>query len=150
MLYVHPKKIEQFDTISKDDLQKIVDEYNAPKDDPEFLEQLYERKIVKKKLEKLDDKSEADTQKYWDELLRFRHGISPISKNIRNIRYKKKPQFDIEKVKRIETILKDLIDFGFADHVDEHLLDFDDEGNLRDAIDGKNERKGARNLGPHD
>lgn len=75
--------------------------------------------------------------------MRFRHGISPIAKNIRNIRYKKKPEFDVEKVKRIETILKDLIDFGFADHVDEHRLDFDAEGGLLQAIDGKNERKGG-------
>jgi hypothetical protein len=46
--------------------------------------------------------------------------------------------------------LKDLIDFGFAKHVDEHLLDFDDEGNLRDAIDGKNERKGGGQGGGND
>jgi hypothetical protein len=48
-------------------------------------------KSQRKKVEKLDNVSEADQQKYWDDLLRFRHGISPISKNIRNIRYKKKP-----------------------------------------------------------
>lgn len=91
MLYVHPTKLDNFDTILKDELQKVIDEFNAPKDDPEFLDQLYERKITKKKIEKLDGLSEADQQKYWDDLLRFRHGISPISKNIRNIRYKKKP-----------------------------------------------------------
>jgi TATA-binding protein-associated factor Taf7 len=91
MLYVHPTKLDNFDTMLKDELQKVIDEFNAPKDDPEFLDQLYERKITKKKVEKLDNLSEADQQKYWDDLLRFRHGISPISKNIRNIRYKKKP-----------------------------------------------------------
>ena len=52
-------------------------------------------------------------------MLRFRSGISPVTKNVRNIRYKKKPEFEVEKVKNVETILKDLIDTGFADHVDE-------------------------------
>jgi hypothetical protein len=42
-----------------------------------------------------------------------------VSKNVINNRYKKKPSFNVEIVKRIEAILKDLIDFGFADHVDE-------------------------------
>jgi hypothetical protein len=103
------------------------------------MESLYERKSTKGNLskeeyennvEEEDFEKMKDQQKYWDQLLRFRHGISPIAKNIRNIRYKKKPEFDVEKVKRIETILKDLIDFGFADHVDEHRLDFDPEGGL--------------------
>jgi hypothetical protein len=39
-----------------------------------------------------------------------------------------------------------LIDFGFADHVDEQLLDFNEEGNLTRVIDGKNDRKGGNFL----
>jgi hypothetical protein len=39
-----------------------------------------------------------------------------------------------------------LIDFGFADHVDEQLLDFNEEGNLTRVIDGKNDRKGGNIL----
>lgn len=88
-----------------------------------------------------------DQEQFWNEALRFRHGISPIAKNIRNIRYKKKPQFDKDKVKRIETILKDLIDYGFADHVDEQLLDFDEKGDLTKVIEGnKNDKKGGNDL----
>lgn len=49
----------------------------------------------------------------------MRSGISPVSKNIINIRYKQKPKFEPERVRKIESILKDLIDFGFSDHVDE-------------------------------
>jgi len=48
----------------------------------------------------------------------------------------------VEKVKRIENILKDLIDLGFSEHVDEQLLEFNDEGVLKSINDGKNDRKG--------
>ena len=34
-------------------------------------------------------------------------------------------------------MLKDHIDFGFADHVDEQLLEFDEEGKLVKITDGK-------------
>ena len=74
-------------------------------------------------------------------MLRFRNGISPITKNIKNIRYKKKPEFDVDKVKNVETILKDLIDTGFADHVDEVLLEFDDEGRLDKKVEGNQKKQ---------
>ena len=79
----------------------------------------------------------------------MRSGISPVAKNIINIRYKKKPKFDTEKVKKIEAILKDLIDYGFADHVDEQLLDFNEHGKLNKIIDGKssNDRSKLDGLG---
>jgi hypothetical protein len=66
-----------------------------------------------------------------DKLLRFRHGISPVTKNVINIRYKKKPDFDKDIVRKVEDILKDLIDFGFSDHVIERLLEFDEDGSLK-------------------
>lgn len=75
--------------------------------------------------------------------IRMRSGISPVAKNIINLRWKQKPQFETEKVKKVEAILKDLIDFGFSDHVDEQLLDFDDEGRLRHLISGKPQEKKA-------
>lgn len=75
--------------------------------DNEFRNQLYDR-LANKPGEHL---SESE--------MRMRSGLSPIAKNIINIRYKKKPKFDPAKVAKIETILKDLIDFGFSDHVDE-------------------------------
>ena len=75
--------------------------------------------------------------------MKFRHGISPVAFNIRNQRHKRKPTFDTKKVKRVENILKDLIELGFSEHVDEQLLDFDEDGELKNVIDGKNERKAA-------
>lgn len=69
-------------------------------------------------------------------MLKFRHGISPVARNIRNIRYKVKPTFDIEKVQRVEGILKDLIDYSFADHVQEQILSFDEEGQLMKIEEG--------------
>jgi len=69
-------------------------------------------------------------------MLKFRHGISPVAKNIRNIRYKVKPTFDIDKVNRVEGILKDLIDYSFADHVQEQILSFDEEGQLMKIEEG--------------
>jgi hypothetical protein len=70
-----------------------------------------------------------------------------VAKNVRNIRYKKKPKFDVEQVKKIETILKDLIDYGFADHVDEQLLEFDEKGILRNVVDGKITDKKEKGFG---
>jgi TATA-binding protein-associated factor Taf7 len=143
MLFVHKKRIENWDRLKPEDVQKITNDFNCLKDDEEFFASLYERREI---IKKMNDPHYPE-EKFWNEALRFRHGISPIAKNIRNIRYKKKPQFDIGQVKRIETILKDLIDFGFADHVDEQLLEFDEEGNLTRVIDGKNDRKGGNILG---
>jgi hypothetical protein len=122
------------------------------------MEQLYERKLTKKSMESgIFEKKESevegdelkDLQKSWDQMLRFRSGISPVTKNVRNIRYKKKPEFDVEKVKNVETILKDLIDTGFADHVDEVLLEFNDEGKLEKKIEG-NQKKPQDQRGAKD
>ena len=87
--------------------------------------------IFEKKESEVEGDELKDLQKSWDQMLRFRSGISPVTKNVRNIRYKKKPEFNVEKVKNVETILKDLIDTGFADHVDEVLLEFNDEVSLK-------------------
>jgi len=142
MLYVHSKRIDCWDRLKNEELLQIIKDFNCLKEDEEFFSCLYERREIIKKMNDPD----YDQERFWGEALRFRHGISPIAKNIRNIRYKKKPMFDIEKVKRIETVLKDLIDFGFADHVDEQLLDFDEKGDLTKIIDGKNDRKGGNAL----
>jgi len=37
--------------------------------------------------------------------------------------------------------LKDIIDYGFADNVEEELLEFDDEGNLTNLIKGAKEKR---------
>ena len=74
----------------------------------------------------LRNENEEDQNEYAfaNETLKFRHGISPVTYNIRSIRYKRKPDFDKEQVGKVESILKDLIDFGFAKHVEEQLLRF--------------------------
>lgn len=41
LLYVHPTQIEHFDSKSKGEVQEIIDEFNAIKDDPEFLDNLF-------------------------------------------------------------------------------------------------------------
>jgi hypothetical protein len=45
-------------------------------------------------------------------------------------------------VHAVEKILKDIIDFGFADNVEEELLKFDKEGKLESRITGARERRG--------
>ncbi len=62
-----------------------------------------------------------------------------------NTRFKKKPNFDIEKVKKVEGILKSMIDYGFFDHVTERLLEFDEEGVLKKVTEANNEKKEPAN-----
>ena len=63
-----------------------------------------------------------------DDLLKFRHGLTPTAKNIASLRHKSDPQPDKAKVAEVETILKDLIETGFAHNCEEELLHFDDDG----------------------
>jgi len=113
MLYVHPVKVDM-ETTSEEEFNKLIGEFDAIEKDPEFQNSLYDR---------LHNKP-GDHKDFSD--LKMRSGISPVAKNIVNIRFKQKPHFDPERVKKIEGVLKDLIDFGFAEHVDEQLLDFDE------------------------
>jgi len=53
-----------------------------------------------------------------------------VTKNVRNVRFQKDSKEDIYSVRQVEKILKDIIDFGFAENVDEELLEFDDQGTL--------------------
>jgi len=71
--------------------------------------------------------------------LRYRNGISPAAKNIRNVRHKVDPIVDKKTVHRVEKILRSLIETGFAENCDEQLLEFDEEGNLTRAIRGVTE-----------
>lgn len=41
MLYVHPMKIENYDTISKDEIQKLIDEFDPFKQDTDFAQNMY-------------------------------------------------------------------------------------------------------------
>ena len=75
MLYVHSKKIEGFEDMPQSEIQSIIDGFVAPRDDPSFMEQLYERKSSKKSMDSgIFDKSESEVEgdelkevtKSWD------------------------------------------------------------------------------------
>ena len=68
--------------------------------------------------------------------MRYRHGLSPAAKNVRNVRHKVDPIVDKKTVHQVELILKSLIETGFAQNCDEELLEFDENGNLVDTIRG--------------
>jgi hypothetical protein len=142
MMFVHPKKID-LGLIGDDQskLKEIVNTYDPVAEDKVFLQNLYERKKYNPKQQgknpyycQFCKEPDCDTK---HEDLRFRHGISPVTQNIRNLRFKRKPKFDKDQVAKVEKILKDHIDYGFADNVDESLLEFDDEGKLFNIHDGK-------------
>ena len=60
----------------------------------------------------------------------FRHGLTPPTQHIKKLRYKKGPVYDHKEVEIIERTLKDIIEYGFADNVEEELLEFGSDGEL--------------------
>lgn len=70
-----------------EELQKFAKDFNPVTDDSEFLQSLYKRSETLKKIEEM--KTSGQEIKLTGEHLRFRHGLAPVTKNIRNIRYKK-------------------------------------------------------------
>lgn len=68
--------------------------------------------------------------------IRYRHGLSPAAKNVRNVRHKVDPVCDKKTVHRVEVILRSLIETGFAENCDEELYEFDDTGVLVKVIKG--------------
>jgi len=75
------------------------------------------------------------------DMMKYRHGLAPATKNIRNIRYKREPNEDPKEVHSVEKILKDIIDYGFADNVEEELLYFNDKGDLVNCVKGAKEKR---------
>ena len=73
--------------------------------------------------------------------LKYRHGLSPASKNIRNVRHKVDPIVDKKIVHKVEKILRSLIETGFAENCDEELLEFDEDGNLVRTVKGITEEQ---------
>lgn len=53
-----------------------------------------------------------------------------MAKNVRNERWKEKPKFNVEEVNHVEQQLKEMIDHGFTENVEEELLEFDQTGQL--------------------
>jgi hypothetical protein len=52
-------------------------------------------------------------------------------------------------VHAVETILKDIIDYGFADNVEEELLQFNAQGELVNCIKGAKEKRRELGAGGH-
>lgn len=73
--------------------------------------------------------------------LKYRHGLSPAAKNIRNVRHKVDPIVDKKIVHQVEKILRSLIETGFAENCDEELLEFDEDGNLVRTVKGITEEQ---------
>ena len=73
--------------------------------------------------------------------MRYRHGLSPAAKNIRNVRHKVDPIVEKKTVHQVEVILKSLIETGFAENCDEELLEFDENGDLCEVTKGITEEQ---------
>lgn len=86
ILYIHNKVIEDINSKSPEELVRIAKEYNPVLEDPDFLNNLYRRGETRKLVEEM--RSKGEEVKYPD-TLKFRHGLAPVEKNIRNIRHKK-------------------------------------------------------------
>lgn len=88
MLYVHPApKIVEFHTKTRDEVERVTRDFWAVRDDPVFFSQLYQRGKLAQRLKESMDQGKSEYP-FDGETLRFRHGISPASFNVRNIRYK--------------------------------------------------------------
>ena len=85
ILYIHNKVIEDINSKSPEELIKIAKDYNPVLEDSDFLSNLYKRGDTKRLVEEMRSKGEEVKH----EPLKFRHGLAPVEKNIRNIRYKK-------------------------------------------------------------
>ena len=77
--------------------------------------------------------------------LKFRHGLAPGGKNIVNVRHKIEPHVDPQKVMEVEEILKSLIETGFAGNCDEELLEFDENGKIKNVVEGLTSQRGFLN-----
>ncbi len=151
MMYVHNHYLDNIDMKPKEEVDRFVADFNPLRQDEEFFENLYQRKLLRARLEKWDTEVQRWSQLSEEEKrstekpalmlndLRFRHGLAPGAQNIRNVRHKVDPIVDKEKVRRVEDVLKSLIETGFADNCDEELLEFDEDGKLVKVTPGVTE-----------
>lgn len=73
--------------------------------------------------------------------LKWRHGLSPGAKNVTNVRHKIEPTVDSKQVQKVEIILKNLIETGFAENCDEELLIFDENGKITETLKGMTDQQ---------
>jgi len=64
---------------------KIAKDFNPIVEDQDFLNNLYRKSEHKKMIEEM----KARNEEIIYDTLKFRHGLTPVAKNIRNIRHKK-------------------------------------------------------------
>ena len=88
MLYIHNKFMDGFQEKTVDEVFSFARSFHPlmKKDDPDFFNNLYRRGEIGKLAEELKDKPEQNISL---DFYKYRHGLAPPSKNIRNIRYKK-------------------------------------------------------------
>jgi TATA-binding protein-associated factor Taf7 len=95
MLYVHNKWMDDFKTRTADEVIEWARSFNplAKKElDPDFYNNLYRRTELQKRVSELQTQgglSEPSAVTVGEEWYKYRHGLAPSSKNVRNIRYKK-------------------------------------------------------------
>jgi len=88
MLYIHNKFMDNFGEKTADEVFTFARGFQpvTKREDPEFFNSLYRRGEIGKIAEELKDKPETNISQ---EFYKFRNGLAPPTKNIRNIRYKK-------------------------------------------------------------
>jgi hypothetical protein len=88
MLYIHNKFMDGFEEKTADEIFTFARGFQPlmKRDDPDFFNNLYRKGEISKVAEELKDKPESNISL---DFYKYRHGLAPPSKNIRNIRYKK-------------------------------------------------------------
>ena len=139
MLYIHDKKVDISNVEINEYIKNNMNDFDPIVEDPDFVEQLHERSIYKQKAKERRENEDSNTinmsnllnankQPKYDYMMR--DGLTPATKNIVNVRHKNDVEEDPEEISKVENVVKDIIDYGFADHVTEELLHFDEDGNL--------------------
>ena len=116
MLYVHERVLDPQNTEDAAILRHPTKLVFDPLEDPAFKQQLYQK----------------DTYGPKNREYKMRNGLTPGTKNIRANRWQRPLKAQRTEVIQVENILKDIIDFGFSDNVDEELwtLTFDGSGKM--------------------
>lgn len=136
MMYVHNNCLENVNSKTEAEVMHFAQSFNPLTDDEQFFQNLYNRRKLKEMLRK--NRETGEPLKLDD--LKWRHGLSPAAQNIRNVRHKVDPVVDKQKVHLVETVLKSIIETGFADNCKEELLEFDKDGILVSRKPGVTDR----------
>jgi len=95
VLYVHNKSLDDFNTKTAEEVFDFARPYNPlskREQDQDFYNNLYRRNEISRKVTELlgetkqQDPAQVAVGQEW---YKYRHGLVPSTKNVRNIRYKK-------------------------------------------------------------